>query len=402
MKNQLIALTMVLILIIVGFNGCIEENNKKKNVTNESLSGKVTVTTNKSEYEQNETINISLYNGLNISIYSSIAGYPYEYFIEQVEQKTSEGWLVLQPFSILVFYAFRGELKPGKSVSFEWEPLVWNNATNNYSKLEFGVYRIKTGYNLSENNTWETVYSNEFTIKPSLDFDISVNNSCIIGEPIIVNATLTNMGSEPVDILIMGPEVGTLDFFITTPDGKNLHYIGSIVFYCPSIALLPTEQIFIEMDLTDDNYPFGETLDPYNFTVLGEYTIQGGYVSGNVSIGNLKSSIHTFTIIDHSEPTMNFSKSECGVFAFDESDIGINETTWIDDTTLNVKANVLINCGEEIINGSYLLVDDIITLYYNSPECVEECMDCMCGVVLYYNFTNLDKKDYQFQLERIV
>jgi len=111
---------------------------------------------------------------------------------------------------------------------------------------------------------------------------------------------------------------------------------------------------------------------------------------------------NNFTIESNEDISLNFSFSECGVFSFDESDTGINETIWIDNTTLNVKANVLINCGEEIINGSYQLVDDKITLYYNSPECVEECMDCMCGVVLYYNFTNLDKKDYQFELERIV
>ena len=90
------------------------------------------------------------------------------------------------------------------------------------------------------------------------------------------------------------------------------------------------------------------------------------------------------------------------LFTFNESETGINETNWIDDTTLNVKANVLINCGEEIINGSYQLVNDTITLNYIAPECnPENCMDCMCGVVLFYNFTNLHKKNYTFRLVRL-
>jgi len=103
-----------------------------------------------------------------------------------------------------------------------------------------------------------------------------------------------------------------------------------------------------------------------------------------------------------SETNMNFSFTECGVFDFDESETGINETLWLNDTTLNVKVNILINCAEEITNGSYEIDDDILTLKYKSPECIpEECMDCMCGIVLYYNFTNLKNEDYQFQIERI-
>ena len=82
-----------------------------------------------------------------------------------------------------------------------------------------------------------------------LEFDISINDSYLAGEPIIVTATLTNMGSEPVDISTMGLEVDTLDFYITTPDGKNLQYIGPIVFYCPDITILTTEQMSIEVDL---------------------------------------------------------------------------------------------------------------------------------------------------------
>jgi len=99
--------------------------------------------------------------------------------------------------------------------------------------------------------------------------------------------------------------------------------------------------------------------------------------------------------------TLDFQHSECGIFAFNKSEMGINETLWLNNNSLCVKAYILINCGEIIENGSFQIVNNTISLYYISPECVEECMDCMCGVVLFYNFTNLEKKDYNFELIRL-
>lgn len=103
----------------------------------------------------------------------------------------------------------------------------------------------------------------------------------------------------------------------------------------------------------------------------------------------------------NSAVTMDFHHSECGVFTFNTSEIGINETLWLNSNSFFVKAYILINCGEIIENGSFQIVNNTISLYYISPECVEECMDCMCGVILFYNFTNLEKKDYNFELIRL-
>jgi len=178
MKKQLTVICLIGMLLVVGLIGCLE-NNKEGNGNITPLSGKVTITTNKSEYGQNETINITLYNGLNVSIYSYMAGSPHEYFIERVEKKTSLGWLVYRPVYSESYAAYMGEVKPGQSFSFEWEPLIWVNGTysNNYvynsSKLEPGVYRISStpvtsdyfGVDPVENNTWQTIYSNEFTIE---------------------------------------------------------------------------------------------------------------------------------------------------------------------------------------------------------------------------------------------
>jgi len=98
---------------------------------------------------------------------------------------------------------------------------------------------------------------------------------------------------------------------------------------------------------------------------------------------------------------LDFHHSKCGAFAFNQSEIGINETLWLNNNSLYVKAYILINCGEIIENGSFQIINNTINLYYISPECVKECMDCMCGVVLYFNFTNLEKKDYKYRLMRL-
>ena len=98
---------------------------------------------------------------------------------------------------------------------------------------------------------------------------------------------------------------------------------------------------------------------------------------------------------------LDFHHSKCGAFAFNQSEIGINETLWLNNNSLCVKAYILINCGEIIKNGSFQIVNNTISLYYISPECVEECIDCIWEVVLFYNFTNLEKKDYNFELIRL-
>jgi len=160
MNKQLIALGIIGILIAISISGCLE-NNKEDNGSITHLSGKVTVTTNKIEYRQNETINITFYNGLNVSIYINQMCC----FIEQVEKKTSDGWLIYLPDNCLTYVLILEEVKPGQYISFEWSPIARKYGTSSYSYLEPGIYRIKSGYNLSENNTWQTVYSNEFTIK---------------------------------------------------------------------------------------------------------------------------------------------------------------------------------------------------------------------------------------------
>lgn len=97
---------------------------------------------------------------------------------------------------------------------------------------------------------------------------------------------------------------------------------------------------------------------------------------------------------------LEFSVGECETGPF-ETEEGVQETTWLDDTTLEVKVYVIINCAEEIESGSYELINDTITLRYTCPEC-EECVKCLCGHELTYTFTHLEHKEYQFEIERIL
>ena len=97
---------------------------------------------------------------------------------------------------------------------------------------------------------------------------------------------------------------------------------------------------------------------------------------------------------------LEFSVGECDLDPYGKEE-GVQETTWLDNTTLEVKAYVIINCAEEIESGSYELVNDTIILRYICPKC-EECAKCLCGYELTYTFTHLEQKEYQFEIERIL
>ncbi len=100
-------------------------------------------------------------------------------------------------------------------------------------------------------------------------------------------------------------------------------------------------------------------------------------------------------------PRLEFSAGPC-----DETidpyntDLGIYDVTWIDETTVVVTVYVNINCAEEIKDGGFKIYGSRIILKYTSPQC-ETCTFCLCAHKMVYKFTNLEKKDYQFELERI-
>jgi len=149
---------------------------------------------------------------------------------------------------------------------------------------------------------------------PKLLFDISVREKFTLEEPIIVEAILTNLGRGTVRLCEMNFKVGTLDYFIKTPDGYELHFIGVIDDKQVLIwALLPKESRSIDIDIKcglfnvlpyfDSDSPICE---PFKF-VPGDYSIYAVYnsfvpedslssVANNIWQGTLRTGAHYFTI----------------------------------------------------------------------------------------------------------
>ncbi len=82
---------------------------------------------------------------------------------------------------------------------------------------------------------------------------------------------------------------------------------------------------------------------------------------------------------------------------YDPESLGVKEANWLDDTTLDIKAYVSVNCAETVKKGSYKIEDDKLVLEYIPSGC-DPCALCMCVSELNYRFTNLEKRPYQFEL----
>jgi len=98
-----------------------------------------------------------------------------------------------------------------------------------------------------------------------------------VGESIIVKAVLTNNGDKTVRVCDMGLKYGTLDFLITTPDGKKIHYIGPILLYAKIVELKPGDSISTTVDLTKEKFGVVKGSEPYTFDIPGKYSIVGIY-----------------------------------------------------------------------------------------------------------------------------
>lgn len=130
----------------------------------------VTITTDKTEYEQGETVNITVRNGLDKSIWyikevcpSSCCNlYKWE---NNKWENLGDPIPCWSPPPPLPGESFLGGLKPDL---LEPEAVItkqWDMTTR-YGLAESGKYRFSFYYGLSENNfTEKTIYSPEFTIK---------------------------------------------------------------------------------------------------------------------------------------------------------------------------------------------------------------------------------------------
>ena len=100
-----------------------------------------------------------------------------------------------------------------------------------------------------------------------------------------------------------------------------------------------------------------------------------------------------------SDPALTFSHSECDQ-ALEGSHESISRPTWVDSSTVEVSAVVIINCAEDILWGDIVREDGTIVLQYKSSRC-RPCAECICPHELTYRITGVQRRDIAFRLEEV-
>ncbi|HEC81142.1 MAG TPA: PEGA domain-containing protein, partial [Thermoplasmatales archaeon] len=200
-------------------------------------------------------------------------------------------------------------LKPGetRSITLDITKLYGENIISKY-EFKPGVYQIQGHYSSGPcpwppdwnyTDIWvgnlKTPVYNFTVVDNNLNFEISLKKLFKEDEPIQIEATITNNNNHTINVSEMGLRIKSLNFNITTPDGKTLHYTGPYIRTLPKVvSISPYSSYSIKID------DLKRVFTHYNFTA-GDYNIQGHYVSGHawgpVWKGKLNSSVHKFSII---------------------------------------------------------------------------------------------------------
>jgi hypothetical protein len=105
-------------------------------------------------------------------------------------------------------------------------------------------------------------------------------------------------------------------------------------------------------------------------------------------------------------PNLKFSYGPCDntIDTFNKSNLGVQETNWVDDNTLQVKAYVSTNCANSIKQGSYELNNGDLILKYNvdiqlSLRGLARAL-CTCAHEVVYEIKNLERKEYKIEIKR--
>jgi len=106
---------------------------------------------------------------------------------------------------------------------------------------------------------------------------------------------------------------------------------------------------------------------------------------------------------DTSDVTMEFSSGTCdeSVSPYDNSQLGIRETNWIGQNTLEIRAYVSINCAVKIEGSDFAIERDKITLEYLVGTC-NPCTLCNCAHEVKYTFQNIPRRHYTYELKRVI
>lgn len=135
----------------------------------EHSSNDITASTDKKEYQQEETIRIFFTNNLRESIFSHIRSLTPLFCIQYIEkQLTDNHWEKLYAQCQFPDCTYEidapGEIKAGESETLEWNALVFIDGTTTSVLLDPGVYRLAISYEDYQKSKWRSVSTNPFTI----------------------------------------------------------------------------------------------------------------------------------------------------------------------------------------------------------------------------------------------
>lgn len=170
MKNMFLAAAMLLLFLLPGY--CQEKGQSSR--FNAPIPNKITASTGRAKYGQTEVIKVSIFNGLNRSVFSHAGGPASLFSINRIERKNQSGaWDKLTAhcqYPNCVFDLDAPiEIKPGVTAIFGWKPAEYPEGKEEAVLLKPGAYRLLINYQLrpgkaTENWNWITTYSNEFVI----------------------------------------------------------------------------------------------------------------------------------------------------------------------------------------------------------------------------------------------
>lgn len=295
--------------------------------------------------------------------------------------------------------------------------VIRKNATcaSCWEMLNSEVEMRLSGYYKLKNDSYY-FQSNSGKISERIDSELSLQfylkkQKYSVDEPINVKVSIFNNRNYSINTSVMGLDLETLDFEIYTPDNKTLHYIGSTSMLLPdSITIKPDESYSVTIDIKEEEFGYFNGTDyvHYNFTKVGKYKIKAFYNSSMYWNGPLTSNTEFFTIGKSMEPAMapivlDFCEDCCddeNVDPYNTSQLGIQNITWINDTAVNIKAYVSINCAFWIEDVGFHVNEDTIFLTYYVHE-TPYMARCICAHGLSFTLKGLEKDEYNFELEPI-
>lgn len=100
-----------------------------------------------------------------------------------------------------------------------------------------------------------------------------------------------------------------------------------------------------------------------------------------------------------SQPQMKFSTAPCdqNIDPYSKPAAGMLDERWNDDGAFVAEAFVKTYCGGANITGSYTLQGNDLVLKYRITT-GEAVTSCLCAHKLIYEFTDLQRKDYDVTL----